>query len=250
MDTSVTTKPPLIQPSKTQQPPASSDMPLVAIPETSPKKGSGSFMKFIVGMVIGAILTGGGYYLGMNTTKSTIQMVSTTPTPEIIPADTSTPDNASDEMPMATISGEVMNITGTKIFTKYSITIAQGWTNQHDVDSKADIDKLTLTKNGYILTINQAPFSAGGCIYKGDPPEAENQLFTNFADIKGQSAQFRRSWNDDPKSTITYSVCERNDADKTYSAITTFGQIDVQSPKPADEKTLSEIDSMIASLKK
>ena len=216
-------------------------------PQQHVKKGNGflSFLGkvFLVLIVVGALL-GGGYYFGM-TGKS--KEVAPTPTPEAMVSPTKAPISPT-QLPsnIRMVTAGLLNSTA---FKPYVIGVPDGWTDVRENTQAAGIDKLTLSKNGYTLTIYQAAFGGGGCTYKGEPEQMMAQAFTDFVDIIGLSDEYRRSWNQTAAKTTSYSICYKG-SDKSYGTISLYGAISAVSPNPSDSVMLAEIDSMIASLTK
>jgi len=213
------------------------------------KKGGGFFAflgKVFIFLIIIGLLVGGGYYLG--TTNKLGLKPNPTPTPgvSLTGSPTQTPPSPTaaslnTKTVKAGLSGDATS------FKTYTIEVPGGWTDARETTVAAGIDKLTLTKNGYSVTIYQAPMGGGGCIYKGDPPNEMAQLYTDFAEINGKSGQYRRSWTQGPGQSTTYAICQKA-PDNSYGSITAFGAISIVTPNPADPKMLSEVDGMIASL--
>lgn len=204
-------------------------------------------VKIILFFLIAVGLLFGGFYLG--TTNTAEPTPTTTPTPiatttsslptEVLPSPTPASQNTK---PVKAGLGD-----DTTVFEPYTIDVPAGWTDARETSVDAGIDKLTLTKNGYSVTIYQAPMGGGGCIYDKDEPVALAQLYTNFADIGGKSGQFRRSWTESEGQSITYIMCQKNQ-NESYSGISDFGTIKIVSPNPANAEMLVEIDGMIASI--
>lgn len=215
-------------------------------PTQSPKK-SGNFFaifgKIMLGVVIVGLLLFGGYYLGTRNNKT--PKISITPTPAqtmektISPTSQTTPISPT-KASTKTIKGGLTNDSTS--FKPYSVEIPTGWT---DVRDTTDItDKLTISKNGYSLTIYQAPFGGGGCLYKGDPDTPMAQSYTDYVQIAGTNTQYRRSWN----TVGQYTICQKHPSENSYGSPTTYGAISAKSPSPADSTIMAEIDGMIASL--
>lgn len=134
------------------------------------------------------------------------------------------------------------------MFPGYTITIASGWTPNHEQQLTGSAsDTLTVTKNGYAIKIYQAAFGGGICLYPGDPDQmGPNARYTSFVAFSGASGeQYRRgTTNTIPPMT---SVCMNTSG--TYGSITTFGHIDYTIPASPVATTLAQMDSMIATLK-
>jgi hypothetical protein len=201
--------------------------------------------KIFLFLLLAGIFLGGGYMLGLkaNTADISSQPNIVTATPTETP-----PSPTQVSQKVKTVKAGLATATA---FKPYSIEIPDGWTDTRENTETAAIDKLTITKTGYSLTIYQAALGGGGCTYKGDPLQQQAETFTDFTQINGKSGELRRSWNqtDTPTATITYTICQKND-DSTYGTLTKFGRIDAVSPNTdtADPTTLKEIDGMIASL--
>lgn len=205
------------------------------------------FGKIVLIVIVLGGLIFGGYYLGTKSAKTPEKSESTN---SAMKASDSTPTQAvtpTEAVVMKTIKGGGVKDVS---FKSYTIETPPGWTDAHQTTDVSD--KLTLTKNGYTLSIYQAAVGGGGCLYKGDAPHEMAQTFTDFADIMGKSAQFRRSWNQDadPNKPITYSVCQKNTTDGSYGSPTEFGAISATAANPSDAAILAEIDSIIASITK
>jgi hypothetical protein len=217
-------------------------------PSQSPApKHNGGFLalfgKSVLFLIVAGALVFGGYYFGTKGMKKSETTLSPTPIQSAMNAEPTT-------LPTPTVSAKKTvkagPASGTS-FKSYSVQIPAGWTDNHETTAVSD--KLILTKDDSSITIYQAAIGGGGCVYKGDPPTQMAQQFTNFADITGQSVQFRRSWNDDPGTKTAYTVCQKNTSDGSYGSPTEFGAINL-SAHSSDETTLAEIDSIIASLSK
>ncbi len=204
-------------------------------------------MLLSVGLVAGYLLTN---YMNTTTKKSEEKP---TPTPTITSKNVEEENSEMEKTPTPTTSISKKKVssglTNSNAFKPYTIDIPSGWSDSKESDANAGIDKLTITKNGYTLTIYQAPFGGGGCLYGNEAEQPFTQKFSDYADIS--LGQYRRSWNKtgNQGGTIGYTVCQKS-ADNSYGSITQFGAISVKSPDPADSSVLSEIDSMIASITK
>lgn len=207
------------------------------------------FGKVLLGIILLTAVLGAGYYIGTAKNKPE-------PTPVITPTKaitlvTTIPTKEASSTPSPTAMEEKKILSGGlssgTSFKKYTIQVPSGWTDKKEGTPEV-IDKLTLTKEDYSFIIYQAAMGGGGCIYKGDPPTQMAQSFGNYVEINGTAGVYRRSWNTDVNTHISYSVCQKGN-ENSFSSATIFGKVDVVSPSPADEKILAEIDAMIASLK-
>lgn len=226
------------QPSLTQAPP--------------PVKKRGGFIsligKLFLFLFVATALLLGGYYLGTHNKAMSLKQAATTT--DITPTEAMVSPTDTEETPAPQSPGTKTvkaGLAGSTAFEPYNISIPTGWTDARETTVTAGIDKLTLTKEGYSITIYQAPTEGKGCIYKGDQPSEMAEQYTDFADIMSKTAQYRRSWNQSAGQTITYTICQKG-PDASYGMITKFGAITVVSPNPATVAMLSEIDNVITTL--
>jgi hypothetical protein len=127
------------------------------------------------------------------------------------------------------------------VFTRYTIAVPAGWTDMNQV-VEGVVDTLLITKGEYTLMISQAEAGGGQCHFEGEP--GEGQVFpTAGVSISGTASEFMRGSGDDG---LNWTVCEMGP--DTFGFPTTFGYITYQTPSPADEATLAEMDGMVASL--
>ena len=213
---------------------------------TPTKKSMSFFLKSFLFALFGCILFVGGYYLGTqySTQDKIVPPTPPTATPTIVPVST-TPEAKNTKTVKAGLAIKDSS------FVPYAIDVPEGWTDVQETTVAAGIDKLTLTKTGYSLTIYQAAIGGGGCLYPGDAEKTMATKFSNFKDIQANSVQFRRSWDQpiaEGTKTTSYTICQKT-TDGSYGNITNFGVITAVAPNPENETILSEIDMMIASLK-
>ena len=136
---------------------------------------------------------------------------------------------------------------GILVFAKYSLNIPSGWTSNKEVTQYSDM--VTLTKEGYKITIYQAAGGGGGCVYPGQPPQEMAQTFTSFAEITDPNGfVFRRGPSEGTPNSWT--VCQRNATDGSFGFPTNFGNITFTTPASPSNLTMAEIDGILASLKK
>lgn len=242
-------------PTPTQTPPPAQPAAPVTPPQPEQKKRGGIFsvlVKIFLFLLVAVGLLLGGFYLGeqANQTPEASLTSQTPPSPT-----TTSPLAQSDQPAVENPTPASQNTTPVKaglagdatVFEPYSIDVPEGWTDARETTVAAGVDKLTLTKNGYSVTIYQAPMGGGGCVYEEDEPNEFSQMYTNYTDINGKSGQYRRSWTENEGKSITYAVCQKTQ-DGSYSVMSTFGAITVVSPNPAAAAMLTEIDGIIASL--
>lgn len=225
--------------------PSSFSQPL----EEKDEHPDGGFSSWIGKILFFSFLTvlfvGGGFYIGTQTMKQ----AKPTPTPTAIPSPATSPTQSfpSPSPAFEQVREVKAGLTENETFSPYTLALPPSWTDARETTVVAGLDKLTLTKEGYTVTIYQAPMEGKGCVYPEDPASTFAQTFSDFADINGSSGQFRRSWNSQEAQTTTYTICQKG-PDDSYGTITQFGAITVVTPNPANQATLIEIDGIIASL--
>lgn len=210
------------------------------------------FGKIILGTLLLSLILGAGYYIGHS--KIIQPSLKETPSPAVsekqtIP--TTAPSLPAGTKPTSvpakkTLTGGLSDATA---FSNYSVDVPLGWSDKKDI-TPGVIDKLTLSKGAYSLSIYQAAMGGGMCLYPEDTPfDGPSQKFTHYVDLLNTPLLFRRSWNDDAKNGIqSYVICQKTS--DAYGSPTTFGAISYQTPEQPDDTILEEMDTILASLKK
>lgn len=200
-------------------------------------------MKYLLGTIsivlLLIIITGAAFYFGQQSANQSKEMA-TTPTP--------TPFVTMQEPSPEVMQKDVKTIKagGALILSPYSITIPSDWASQREQGE--ELDKLTISKKGYKITIFQAAYGGGGCIYSGEP-EAFFTKYDNYVEILNPNGfVFRRGQNQSTGKT-SWTICQRG-ADNSYGTITSFGLITINNPLNIDEEIMSEVDQILASFKK
>lgn len=151
-----------------------------------------------------------------------------------------TPDTGS-----ATINAGIQG----QYFQTYTIQVSPGWVAAHETNAAAPSDKLTLTKDGYSLVIEQAGQGIEACLYGGQPtPTGDAHLwvvFSNVGFITGAAGGYLRGTNDG----LSYTVCSQSGSG--YNSVTPFGAITYTAPDTDDSPdpaVLADMDGMVASI--
>jgi hypothetical protein len=143
----------------------------------------------------------------------------------------------------------VVKAGGVLVFKAYSIEVPSDWTYTREAAPTAEValDKLTLTKGIYKISIYQAATGGAPCLYPGDPDqEGPSSRYTSFVPLTAASGEkLRRSSND---GVSGFTVCELQSGG--YGQPTTFGHISVVAPAVPAQSTVDQIDAMLSSLKK
>jgi hypothetical protein len=190
----------------------------------------------LVLVLVVAVATG-AFYFGQKTKVGEL-----TPEPtvtEAFPSDIPTPTSSS-------IQGKTITAGGVLVFSKYTLILPNDWQSDHQKEEGSD--KLILTKEDYTITIAQVASEGVRCIY-GNEPEAEfTQKYTYFVEITNPNGFiFRRSSSENP--TTGWTVCQKG-TDGSFMFPTNFGYTSITTPSNPTTETMSEIDSILASIKK
>lgn len=193
-------------------------------------------------IVLGAMAYG-GYYFGTQTKSNNQSEAITTTLDEekdvqeiVIPT----------EKPLVTLIGGVNKSAGLS-FDQYSITVPDGWLSKKESQTALD-EKLTLTKDGYTVSIFQAATGGALCLYPGDAPfEGPSSKYEVFINLTtNDSRKLRRSGD---KNGTSFTICQKS-PDGSFQQPTSYGHISVKLPEIWDQTVINEIDTMISSLKK
>lgn len=205
-------------------------------------------MKYVLTIFITAVVVGVGayiYFKGLPTfpayNKSPISTESGTTIPPAVQTapPSSTPSNVT-----------TVKAGGILVFSPYSIDIPNSWTYTKQAAPTGDIaiDKLVITKGAYSITIYEAATGGAPCLYPGDADvEGPSSRFTSSVDITTVSGDKLRRGTAQG-STSGFTVCELQSGG--YGQPTTFGHISIASPVSPSTSVLTEVDAMLASLKK
>lgn len=132
-------------------------------------------------------------------------------------------------------------------FDQYSIMTPTDWTSKKESQTAMD-EKLVLTKDGYSISIFQAATGGALCLYPGDGdfegPSSKFEVFTTLTTKDNRT--LRRSGE---KNGTAFTICQKT-ADGSYQQPTTYGHISIKMPNVWTQEVLTEIDSIISSLKK
>lgn len=193
------------------------------------------FGKVMLVLLVLSAMSYGGYYFGKQTksiTKPEAINISVTPTPTAKPS--------------ITLVAGVSKNAGLS-FDQYSITNSDGWVSKKESQTAMD-EKLILTKDGYTVTIFQAATGGALCLYPGDAdfegPSSKFEVFTTLTTKDNRT--LRRSGD---KNGTAFTICQKS-VDGSYQQPTNYGHISVKLPANFSPEMLTEIDSILSSLKK
>ncbi len=204
----------------------------------------------LVVLVLGSLVYG-GFYFGMKskiTSKPESVMTENTTIPEIVVTSEpiALPAQAGNDQKLLTVSGGVARTAGLS-FDLYSVTTPDTWVSAKSNQTAMD-EKLTLTKDGYEITIFQAATGGALCLYPGDPdfegPSSKYTVFTNLTTKDGRT--LRRSGE---QNGLAFTVCQKS-PDGSYQQPTNYGHISIKIPANYTPEVITEVDSIISSLKK
>ena len=133
-------------------------------------------------------------------------------------------------------------------FTKYKITVLDNWTPNHTTTNEGTwMDTLTLTRGTAQIKIFQGATGGAMCFYPGDTvEEGPSSSYDEFVEITTtEGVKLRRG---STKGATSFTVCAKGS--DSYGQPTNFGHISYKTSTPPDLVTLTEMDAMIATLKK
>jgi len=206
------------------------------------------FGKLATGIVIAAILVGGGIYLGLRGQKSKQAAPTSTPSVNRVVSLSPTPNSAQNPSISPTPAGQTINITGTSPFVSYSVSIPNGWkTSKETIGGRI---KLTVSAGDYNVIISQAAGGGATCVYPGQSGGEFSSPFNAASGITGDGGQFRRATQQGSDTTgpQNYFVCEQKGS--TYSFPTQFGYINYNTAQNPSDDSLKVLDQIVASIKK
>lgn len=208
------------------------------------------FGKFALILLVILILVGGGYYLGtgkvpfMQLTNPPPAAVTTAaPTPTSATTIATTPTTApSPTAAQQTVTGG--GLSGLS-FSAYTITVPADWTVTKAETSGTQ--KISISKNGYTLSIYQAATGGAQCVYPGDAAGEMSTSFGPYTTISdGMGAEYRRATP--TTSTTGFTVCQKSGT--TFGLPTSFGHVSYGTPASPDPAILKQMDNIFATLKK
>ena len=193
-------------------------------------------------LLLVVIIGGFAFYFGRQSANQSKEMT-TTPTPTV---ESQTPNTSQTPTPQAVEkNGKIVEAGGVLSFPNYSLLIPNDWNSQREQGQ--DSDKLTLTKGAYKITISEAAFGGGGCLYPGNPPSEFAQTYTTFVEIQNPNGYvFRRSTS----STGGWTLCQKNAQDGSFGTPTMFGHINITTPQVTDATVMAEVDSIFTFIKR
>jgi hypothetical protein len=197
------------------------------------------------------IVSGAGYLAYRYTTPPapTTNQAVLTGTITTAPSETITPSPVQSSQ---TVTAG-LNFAGGISFPAYTITIPADWTVTHTNNpGESPSDYLTVSKGSYQFKIMQGATGGAMCLYPGEPDqEGPSSRYTSFVEFTGTNTNiFRRGTSPAPSGYASgYTVCMKNGNDASYGQPTGFGHISYGAPASPDPSILTQMDTMIASLK-
>jgi hypothetical protein len=206
------------------------------------------FGKVMLVIVVLSSMAYGGYYFG--------KQVKLTEKPEALSTEdqesfvdtsyTPTTEPVSSPLPQTTVVAGVSKSAGLS-FDAYSIMFPNNWTSKKESQSALD-EKLIITNGDYSITIFQAATGGALCLYPGDAEfEGPSSKFEVFVTLTTKDNRTLRRSGD--KNGTVFTVCQKS-VDNSYQQPTNYGHISVKLPANFTPEILSEIDSILSSLKK
>lgn len=204
-----------------------------------------------------AILGGvsyGAYMLGRKTQSPESGAVATAVTPTAEPTIDPglMPEKLPEENKKTTIVTAGVGAESGLSFTKYQLTVPQGWTPSHTTTNEGTwVDTLILTKGTTTFKIFQAATGGAMCLYPDDADfEGPSSRYDSYVELQtADGVMLRRgTTNTNNGTTKGYTVCQKGT--ETYGQPTGFGHMSLTTGLPVDPTVIAEVDAMIASLKK
>lgn len=134
---------------------------------------------------------------------------------------------------------------GILVFKQYSVDIPNDWQYSKDGSVPGQVDRLTLTNGVYKIVFDQAAMGGGGCVYPGEPSGPMATEFVSFTDITSATGEKLRLG---VSSDGNAAVCESQSS--AWGDLTEFGRIGVTYPANPDQSIVSEVITIISSIKK
>jgi hypothetical protein len=201
-------------------------------------------MKFLVPALIVIIIilvAALSFTLGKgSTTKMSDSSPSVSPTVMVSPTQALTP-----------AAENTKKVTGGGIlsFPKWQLTASLDWQESRE-SSGSDSEKVTLSKDGYEISITQGGFGGAMCLYPGDADiEGPSTRYDNYKAITTQSGDaLRRSWTGDELTAKGFGICQNTQYG--WEAPTLYGHIAFTTPAAKTKAMLEEMDTILSSLTK
>ncbi len=137
-------------------------------------------------------------------------------------------------------------------FTKYQLMAPEDWTVSHTTTNEGTwVDTLTLTKGTSQLKLFQAATGGAMCLYPLDADfEGPSSRYDTYVDITTQDNIILRRGTTNANSGTTkgYTMCQKGT--ENFGQPTVFGHMSLTTALNPDNMVLSEVDAMLASLKK
>ena len=211
-----------------------------------------TFGKAVLGVIVFAILVGGGVYIGIKLNKPQGQTATSQTQASTAPVQNSPVQSLNPAAPSpSALTSQTVSAGGFGSFPKYTINIPSGWQQEKTTNNFQDL--LTITNGQYQLQINQTNMGNGGCSYPGASPEPMSQEYTAFVPLSynGDVNFYRRSKSKIPypNGEDQYAICQKNSSN-SYSFVTTLGSILYMAPVTPDQQILSQMDQMVQSMQK
>jgi hypothetical protein len=130
----------------------------------------------------------------------------------------------------------------------YSIQYPASW--QADLERDVGSDNFTLAKEGYVISIYQAGYGGGVCVFEGEIPEGPYDDLRNkkYVEIESEIGMLRRLVREQSKTDTTLFLFCQEDNNK-FVKPTRVGAITYTVPTNYDEVVLEEMDSILETLR-
>lgn len=219
--------------------------------KTKNSSGVNKILIIVVIVLLLGLAGAAGYILkgSSQTNNQTALQPSATPSTQTTAIPTQTISQTASPSPTLALISYTSTQLANNGLKAYSISFPPAWvkTVTHDATS----DTLTLTQNGYSISIYQAAYGGGGCTFSGDPqPMSEDMRNKPFVDIMSGIGQLRRYQADAAQSKpgmVTFGFCQSTDG-TSFGKPTSVGMITYQVPQSYAASFLTDMDAIIKTL--
>ncbi len=178
-------------------------------------------------------------------TQTEVTIIPTTSALPSPSASTVTPTSA----PSQTVTAGLNHADGI-LLPSYTVTVPAGWTTDHQQSLTASpSDRLTISNGMYKITIFQAAFGGGMCLYPGEPDqEGPSTRYTSYTEFAGAGGTvYRRGPTDSTPPSI--GICQKPSSGTAFGNITSVGHIEYATPASPEATVLSQMDAIVATIK-
>ncbi|WKZ25493.1 MAG: hypothetical protein QY322_03850 [bacterium] len=204
------------------------------------------FGKIMLVVIVLGSISYGAYYFGTQTKSIKKPEAVQTENESVLTEELNSPYPTTTQQPLVTIIGGVAKSAGLS-FDQYSIQVSNDWITSKESQTAMD-ETLTLSKNGYEIKIFQAATGGALCLYPGDADfEGPSSKFDTYKSLTTKDNRTLRRSGD--LNGVAFTVCQKS-VDNSFQQPTIYGHMSVKMPNTWTQEMLTEIDSILSTLKK